>query len=476
MYRIDEMTSNLKLDLSLVLGEEILYTISVNITTINKLILENRKILLLGSGFVAGPAVEYILRRPENKLTIACRRITNAQSLCQKFSRATPVSLDVTDEKALGEIVSSHDLIISLIPYEYHPLVIKSAIKHKKHVVTTSYVSPAMREFDAEAKKNGIIVMNEIGLDPGIDHLYAVKTINEVHEVGGKATPEASNNPLGYKFSWFARGVLLALRSAAKYYQDGKVVEIPGNKLMESAKPYLIYPAFAFLCYPNRDSTPFREFYKIPEAKTILRGTLRYQGFTNFSKVLLDIGMFDDSEKDYLLPSSPDIAWRDVLAKVLCVSSNSEHDIRDKIKSKVKDLSNEEVERILSGFKWLGLFSDANVDRKSNLLDTLCATLEAKLKYAEGERDMVILQHKFEIEWKDGKKETRTSTLLEYGKPCGPSAMATTVGLPCGIATQLILDGIIKKPGVLAPYTPEINNPIIEALEKEGIKVIEETL
>ncbi|CAG8806369.1 35829_t:CDS:2, partial [Racocetra persica] len=282
---------------------------------------------------------------------------------------------------------------------------------------------------------------------------------------GGLPAPEASNNPLGYKFSWSSRGVLLALRNSAKFFLNGDIVEIPGTQLMLSAKPYFIYPAFAFWAYPNRDSTPFREFYNIPEAKT---------GFTSFVKVLVDIGLLDDSEKDYLSPGASEIAWNDVLAKTLEISGKSESDLRRHIALRVSQVSGEELERIFKGFKWLGLFSDEKVHRKGTLLDTLCATLEEKMQYEEGERDMVILQHKFEIETKTGEMETWTSTLLEYGNPPGPSAMARTVGIPCGIAAQLVLDGVINQKGILTPYTPEINNPIIKALEEEGIKVIDE--
>jgi len=286
-----------------------------------------RKILLLGSGFVAGPTAAYILRRPENHLTIACRRLEVAETLAKKYSRAKSESVDITNEKELDDIVSRHDLVISLIPYTYHPFVIKSAIKFGKNMVTSSYVSPAMREFHDAAIEKNLTIMNEIGLDPGIDHLYAVKTINEVHAAGGKIisfisycgglpAPECSNNPLGYKFSWSSRGVLLALRNSAKFYQDGKVVEIPGSELMSSAKPYIIYPAFAFLCYANRDSTPFKEFYNIPEAQTIVRGTLRYQGFTDFIKVLVKVGLLDDSNQSYLQSNSPEITWREVIVSI----------------------------------------------------------------------------------------------------------------------------------------------------------------
>src|ERR1700761_7103281 len=180
------------------------------------------------------------------------------------------------------------DLAISLIPYTFHATVIKSAIRSKKNVVTTSYVSPAMLELEEEAKKAGITVMNEIGLDPGIDHLYAIKTIDEVHKAGGKITSflsycgglpaaEDSDNPLGYKFSWSSRGVLLALRNAGKWWQDGKGGGGAGKDLMGTAKPYFIYPGYAFVAYPNRDSTTYKERYSIPEAQTVVRGTLRYQ-------------------------------------------------------------------------------------------------------------------------------------------------------------------------------------------------------
>lgn len=227
------------------------------------------------------------------------------------------------------------DVVISLIPYIFHATVIKSAIRKRKNVVTTSYVSPAMLELEKEAKEAGITVMNEIGLDPGIDHLYAVKTIDEVHRAGGKIisflsycgglpAPEASDNPLGYKFSWSSRGVLLALRNAAKYYKDGKIVDVPGPELMATAKPYFIYPGYSFVAYPNRDSTPYKERYHIPEAQTIIRGTLRYQGFPEFVKVLVDIGFLNDEGKEYLKPSGSPLTWKAALQKILSATSDKE--------------------------------------------------------------------------------------------------------------------------------------------------------
>jgi len=212
------------------------------------------------------------------------------------------------------------DNCCSLIPWTFHVLVIKSAIKFKKNVVTTSYVNPFMRELDQQAKDAGITVMNEVGVDPGIDHFYALKMINHIHEQGGKVhsflsycgglpAPECSNNPLGYKFSWSPKGVLLALRSTAKYLEKGQVVTVEGKDLLKSAKPIFIYPAFAVEGYPNRDSTPFSAHYSIPEAHTVLRGTLRYQGNPKFMQAMVDCGFLDDTPRDFLAPGSPAITW-----------------------------------------------------------------------------------------------------------------------------------------------------------------------
>ncbi|KAK2467601.1 hypothetical protein APHAL10511_000456 [Amanita phalloides] len=444
-----------------------------------------KRVLLLGSGFVARPCAEYVVRDPSNELTIACRTLKSAEALTANLPNTRAISIDVSNTAALEAEVAAHDLVISLIPYIYHAAVIKAAIKGKTHVITTSYVSPAMRELDVAAKEAGIVVMNEIGLDPGIDHLYAVKTIDEVHAKGGKIkrflsycgglpAPECSDNPLGYKFSWSSRGVLLALLNSASYYDNGQKVTIEGKDLMAHAKPYFITPAFAFVAYPNRDSTPFKQFYNIPEAETVVRGTLRYQGFPEFIKALVDLGWLNAEIQPWLNSS---LTWADVMKKTIEASDAREETLASRVKEICKFPNESESTRIISGLKWIGLFSNEKVPtRGGNLLDTLCAQLETLMKYDAGERDLVMLQHKFVVEWQDGKEQTITSTLEAYGARGGHSAMALTVGLPCGIATQLVLDGVLDKAGIQTPYTKDICDPIREILEKEGVGLIEKYL
>ncbi|KIJ48210.1 hypothetical protein M422DRAFT_248000 [Sphaerobolus stellatus SS14] len=255
---------------------------------------------------------------------------------------------------------------------------------------------------------------------------------------------------------------------------DGRAITISDNDLMKSAKPYFITPAYAFVGYPNRDSKPFKEFYNIPEAKTVLRGNLRYQGFPEFVVALVKVGFLDVEPKEWLKEG---LTWAEITQNSIGANDASEASLISRIDTLVSFPSESERTRIISGLRWIGLFSETKASiRSSNIFDTLCARLEEIMKYEPGERDLVMLQHKFVIQWKDGSEQTITSTLEEYGDPTGHSAMALTVGVPCGITVQLILDGVINIPGILAPYTKEICDPIREKLELEGIRMVEKVL
>ncbi|PKI83458.1 hypothetical protein MVES_002408 [Malassezia vespertilionis] len=455
-----------------------------------------KKILVLGSGYVAGPCVQYLLRHPEYSVTIGSQR--NAGALAKINSRIQSIRVNVKDPQQLSEAIRGFDVVISLIPYIYHADVIKAACEHKVDVVTTSYVSDAIRALEPDITKAGITVMNEIGLDPGLDHLYAVKAIKEIHDDGGKVksflsycgglpAPEAATNPLGYKFSWSSRGVLLALRNTAKFFQAPvkEAQTVSGLDLMANAKPYYIMPSFAFVAYPNRDSTPFREWYNIPEAETVIRGTLRYQGFPEFVLALVRLGFLDEAAQDYLVPGNG-LTWAQLCAKLVGSNSTDEKMLADGIRAKCSFGSTQEASGVLRACRWLGLFDNKAVvevgglpeqlaENKGNLLDSLCRNLEGKCNYEPGERDMVMLQHSFDVIDKNGEEKTLTSTLLDYGVPNGTTSMAKLVGVPCAIATRLLLEGnpAIKKTGIVVPYTIDVTEPIRKELVKEGIALEE---
>ncbi|KAJ5121108.1 uncharacterized protein N7515_009069 [Penicillium bovifimosum] len=427
-----------------------------------------KKALLLGAGFVCEPAVQ-ALSVAGVEVTVACRTLSASQALTANYKSTTAIALDVVNEpEALCAAISETNIVISLVPYVHHALIVSAAIKYNKPVVTTSYISPALWALDDQAKAAGITVLNEIGLDPGIDHLYAVKTIDEVHKAGGQVkaftsycgalpAPENSDNPLGYKFSWSPRGGLLALLNSARWYRDNEIATVDGKDLMAAASPQPIFPGFRLVGYPNRDSVGFRDFYNIPEAHTVFRGTLRYAGFPEIIRALVTIGYFLQERMAVLEKSGT--TWVQLTTFLLGLSESSsprevENTVRQKVKAFITD--NDDVDRVLSGLRWIGLFDTTPVGAYHTPLDALCAVLETRMAYQPGERDMIVLQHIFNITHADGSVEKRSSTLVEYGDPLGPgsrSAMAKLVGLPCAVGVLAVLEGRISAKGMLAPWS-----------------------
>ncbi|KAF2189004.1 Saccharopine dehydrogenase [Zopfia rhizophila CBS 207.26] len=444
-----------------------------------------KKILVLGSGMVAPPCIEYLSRNPNNQITVACRTLSSAEKLAAGFPRTHAIALDAASEVDLDKHVAAHDVVISLIPYIYHAAVIKSALKSGTHVVTTSYTSDAIRELDEDAKKAGITVLNEVGVDPGVDHLYAIKKIDEVHAKGGKVlefysycgglpAPDCADNPLGFKFSWSPRGALLSQRNSARFLKNGSVEEISSEELMATAAPYYVMEGYDFVAYPNRNSVPFQSFYRIPEAHTVIRGSLRYKGNPAFVQALANLGWLEQDKKEWLKDG---MTWAEIQQNAIAASGTDESSLISRIKEVAQFPNDAESQRIIAGMKWMGILSSEKATIVGgNLLDTLCARLEKLMSFGPGERDLVMLQHKFVVEWADGKTETFTSTLELLGDPNRYSGMALSVGVTCGIATQLLMNNhlALRKPGVLAPYTREICDPIRELVEKEGVMMVEQ--
>jgi saccharopine dehydrogenase (NADP+, L-glutamate forming)/spermidine synthase len=429
-----------------------------------------KKVLILGAGFVARPLVRYLLDQPDFRVEVASRTVSKAEKLIEGHPRGVAKELNLKSEEALKSEVAGSDLVISMVPYAFHPKVAELCIAHRKQMVTTSYVSDAMKKLDADARKAGIIILNELGLDPGIDHMEAMRVIHEIHAKGGKLlgfisfcgglpAPEANTNPFGYKFSWSPTGVLLAGKNSAKYLQDGKEVFIPSEKLFESYSLRTIEGLGVFEGYPNRNSLPYLSLYGVPETKTMLRGTLRNLGWCETIRTLVRLNVLDQEEKDWT-----GLTFADFLRKLLG--------------TRAKDLKKAVSERlgispglaILRRLEWMGLFSNEPLPlQKGSALDIIGARMTAKLAYLPGERDMIVLQHEFFASYPKAGQEKIVSTLIDFGIPGGDSSMARTVGLPAAIGTKLILEGKIKETGVHIPVNPEIYLPILAELKSLNI-------
>jgi saccharopine dehydrogenase (NADP+, L-glutamate forming) len=433
-----------------------------------------KSVLILGAGLVAGPHVRYLLDTGGFAVTVASRTVEKAEALIGGASNGAAVALNVRDERMLEKLIASHDLSVSLLPYVYHPTIAAFCVKHRRPMVTTSYVKDAMRALDGPAREAGVILLNEIGVDPGIDHMSAMQVIDRIHEGGGRLVsftsntgglpaPDANDNPFGYKFSWAPRGVLLAGKNPARFLKDGETIDVPGSELFRNRWSCEIVGFGELEVYPNRDSLPYVETYGISAVKTMFRGTLRYPGWCDTLARIVELGLVDEAERDDLegqtlaqltahLIGDGDCVTKEHLACFLGLSQDS---------------------KPIGDLEWLGFLSDEPLPAGStSLLDVLVGRMLGKMQYAPSERDMLVMQHEFVAEFPD-RSETITSTLVDYGIPNGDSSMSRLVGLPAAIAARRILEGGIELTGVHIPTVSEIYAPILDELATLGVSFTE---
>jgi len=432
------------------------------------------KVLILGAGLVVKPMVEFLL---VNNFTVKIATTTKekADRMIKGHPNGSSIRWSTEEADVLEKLVMEHDLAVSFLPYKYHIMVAKACIKCGKPLITTSYVQPEMQALDEAAKMAGVILLNEIGLDPGIDHMTAMKVIDHIHEKGGKVekfyslcgalpAPEAVDNPLKYKFSWSPKGVVLASRSSALYLKNGKRVFIEPVNLFKDRFSYT-FPGMGELeVYPNRDSISYTDIYKIQEVSTMYRGTFRFKGWCETLDVMKALNMLDDTIIDYT-----DKDYAGFLAERAGFDTN---DLRKKVAAK---LGIPEGSTAIESLAWLGFFSDEKMDcTKTSPFEITSGRMISKMLITGNERDMVVLQHIFLAVYADGKKEVIKSSMLDFGSPETNTAVARTVALPAAIAVKMILEKKINLTGVYRPVVPEIYNPVIAELKTLGIEMNEE--
>jgi len=436
-----------------------------------------RKILVIGAGKSASNLITYLIRKSEEEnlhVTIGDLSLENAKTHVKNHKNATAILLDIFKEGERKVAVQNADIVISMLPARFHVEVAKDCIAYGKHMVTASYISDEMQALDAEAKEKGLVFMNEIGLDPGIDHMSAMQIIDRIHDEGGKimlfesfcgglVAPESDNNLWNYKFTWNPRNVVLAGQGGtAMFIQEGKYKYIPYNRLFRRTEFLDVEGYGKFEGYANRDSLSYRSVYGLEDVETLYRGTIRRVGYSRAWNSFVILGMTDDS---YTIENSAEMTYRDYVNSFLPYSPTDSVELKFRHGLKI-----DQDDVIWDKYLELDLFS---ATKKVGLVNATPAQILQKIlldswTLQQEDKDMIVMYHKFGYEL-NGKKHQIDSKMVILGDDQTFTAMSKTVGLPVAIATLQILNGKIKTPGVQLPITKEVYTPILKELEDYGV-------
>ncbi len=409
--------------------------------------------VVFGAGKVAAPALRAILGRG-HRVRVATDQPGAAHALLSGHVRGEVEALDARDENAVASAVARGDLALSLLPANLHGPVARACVAARRPFLSTSYASPEIRALDGEARARGVLLLNECGLDPGLDHLLAVDLAERARAdgvrivgfrslCGGIPAPESNDNPFGYKLSWSTRGVALAGTRPARYRDDGREVECGPGEIFRDPRTCDVEGVGTLEFYPNGDALPYAKKYGLHEASTIYRGTFRWPGWCETWSAIARLGWLDEK-------SPAERPTREEAARQLCLAPSH---------------------RILDRLDWLGLLADgAKLPPGASKLDALIARMDARLGYAPGEVDLVVLRDEIDVVGKDGSRSTRASTIAARGVPHGDSAMATLVGLPAGLAACRILEGSFGGSGVRIPVDPPVVHALLADLAAAGIR------
>jgi saccharopine dehydrogenase-like NADP-dependent oxidoreductase len=440
-----------------------------------------KKILVLGAGLSTTSLINYLLGHADAedwKITIGDIDPILAQKKVKGHARGEAVAFNICDLPSHMETLRQSDLIISMLPARFHHFVAEVCLEHNKPMVTASYVAKEIKEMDAELIAKNLLFLNELGVDPGIDHMSSMRIIDGIKSKGGKLlsfksrtggliAPEYDNNPWNYKFTWNPRNVILAGQGTSMFIKNGRYKYIPYHKLFKRLEYTTVQDVGEFEIYPNRDSLKYRHTYDLCDIPTMVRGTMRRKGFCEAWDIFVQLGLTDDS---FVIEDSENMTYRQFINSFLNYDPSIPEE--QKIAAYIGIDPNGEIMKKIS---WLGLFNDKPIGlKKATPAQILQKKLEEKLSLEPDDKDMIVMEHL--IEWKlDNKTYQTRSSLVVKGKNQDETAMAITVGTPVGIAVRLLLNGTIKGSGVRIPVKPDLYNPILDELEELGIKFVEET-
>ncbi|RAV28172.1 saccharopine dehydrogenase family protein [Sinomicrobium soli] len=440
-----------------------------------------KHILIIGTGKSTSYLIDYLYREAGEGgigITLGDRDKTQLELLKAQYPGIGTVRLDISRGDLLEKNIRPADLVISMLPAALHIEIAKTCLVLGKHLVTASYVSPAMQQLDREVRDKGLVFMNEIGLDPGIDHMSAMQVIDRIREQGGRmllfesfcgglVAPESDTNLWNYKFTWNPRNVVLAGQGgAAKFIQEGAYKYIPYHKLFRRTEFLDVEGYGKFEAYANRDSLKYREAYGLQDVLTLYRGTMRKVGFSRAWNIFVQLGMTDDS---YVMEGSENMSFRDFINAFLPFSPTDSVELKLRYYLKI-----DQDDIMWAKLEELGLFDHR---RKVGLKNAspariLQKILEESWSLEEHDRDMIVMYHKFGYELAGERYQTDASMVVT-GQDRTYTAMAKTVGLPVGMAALYILRGKISAPGVRIPIDKEVYAPILAALEAQGIRFTE---
>jgi len=432
-----------------------------------------KKVLTLGAGRVSKPLVDYFVDKCGYQVTLADMDVSKAQTILAGRSLGTAVRWKDDEVELLDRLVGECDIAVALVPSTIHPPVARACLKHGKNLVTAAFESPAIKALDREAKDKGILILNENGEDPGLDHLGTQMLLDEIRVEGGRVVSlhsygsgipsfKHNNNPMGYKFSWDPRQFFRSAMASAVTYERGKPVSVSGGQIFDKHWLLDIERLGTFEVYPNRDCTKYIEPFGLDKDATFYRGLLRYSGYCNNMRAFIALGLLDSKDENDFTGQS----FRGFTATLIGCSAleNLESEMAKHLK--VDDNSD-----IINRLRWLGLFEDRPIPfEKGSRSDVLLDRMMEKMSYAPHESDMIIVHIEVAAEFGD-RREKRFATLVMEGIPFGDSAMSRAVGLPTAVATEMVLEGGVQASGVHMPPTlPGFYRPVLDRLAPYGFE------